>query len=99
LNLDLFRTLASEWRKEAAMLERRGLAREARMVESFAGDLERRLREWLDELLTLEGAAGEVGTTYDAIPLSAPFRKGKRGCTGRRDRRRGSAIGSKVISA
>ncbi len=67
MNLDPFRTLTNEWRKEAAMLERRGLEREARMVESFAGDLEQRLREWLDELLTLESAAGEVGTTYDAI--------------------------------
>ena len=37
------------------------------MAESYASDLEQRLREWLDELLTLEGAAGEVGTTYDAI--------------------------------
>ena len=47
------------------MLDRRGLAREARIVESFARDLEQRLREWLDELLTLEAAASEVGTTYD----------------------------------
>ena len=49
------------------MLERLGLAREARMVQTFASDLDQRLREWLDELLTLEGAADEVGTTYDAI--------------------------------
>ncbi len=49
------------------MLDRRGLEREARMVESFAGDLERRLREWLDELLTLEDAAAEVNATYDGL--------------------------------
>ncbi len=67
MNLDPFRALAAGWREEAAMLERRGLEREARMIASFASDLEQRLREWLDELLTLEGAAGEVGTTYDAI--------------------------------
>ncbi len=67
MDLSPLRDLADRWRDEAAMLERRGLEREARMVESFAGDLEQRLREWLDELLTLEGAAGEVGTTYDAI--------------------------------
>ncbi len=67
MNLDLLWSLTSAWRDEAALLQRRGLEREARMVESFASELEQRLREWLDELLTLEGAADEVGTTYDAI--------------------------------
>lgn len=67
MNLDPFRALASEWRKEADMLDRRGLAREARIVESFARDLEQRLREWLDELLTLEDAAAEVNATYDGL--------------------------------
>ena len=67
LNLDQFRALAAEWRQDAVMLERRGLQREARIFESFASDLEQRLRTWLDELLTLEAAAGEVGMTYDAI--------------------------------
>ncbi len=67
MNLDPFRALAAGWREEGAMLERRGLEREARMVESFACELEQRLRTWLDELLTLDAAAGEVGTTYDAI--------------------------------
>ena len=60
MNVEALESLAAGWREEAAMLKRRGL--------------EQRLREWLDELLTLEGAAGKVGT------------KGKRGCTGRRDR-------------
>lgn len=67
LNLESLRALAAGWRKEAAQLARRGLQREARIFESFASDLEQRLRTWLDELLTLDAAAGEVGTTYDAI--------------------------------
>ena len=67
MNLDFIWSLAIEWRAEVALLERRGLARESRMVESFAADLEQRLGMWLDELLTVEGAAGEVGSTYDGI--------------------------------
>ena len=49
MNLEPFRALAAGWRDDAAMLERRGLEREARMVESFAGDLGQRsepLREY-----------------------------------------------------
>lgn len=67
MNLESFRALAAEWREEAAQFARRGYEREARAAESYASQLEQRLREWLDELLMLEGAAGEVGTTYDAI--------------------------------
>ncbi len=67
MNLEPLRALVSEWRTEAALLEHRGLEGEARLIESFARDLEGRLREWLAESLTLEEAAGEVGTTYDAI--------------------------------
>ena len=49
MNLDPFRALAAGWREEGAMLKRRSLEREARMVESFASDLEQRsepLREY-----------------------------------------------------
>jgi hypothetical protein len=67
LNLDPFRALAAGWRKEAAMLERLGLAREARMVQTFASDLEQRLREWELQELTLEQAAGETGLKYDTV--------------------------------
>ncbi len=67
MNLDPFRSLAAGWREEAALLERRGLEREARMVESFASDLEQRLREWELQELTLEQAATELGLKYDTV--------------------------------
>ncbi len=67
MDLSPLRDLADRWRDEAAMLERRGLEREARMVESFAGDLEQRLREWELQELTLEQAATELGLKYDTV--------------------------------
>ena len=67
MNLEPFRALAAGWRDDAAMLERRCLEREARMVESFASDLEQRLREWELQALTLEQAATELGLKYDTV--------------------------------
>ncbi len=67
MNLDLLWSLTSEWREDAALLQRRGLEREARMVESFASDLEQRLREWELQELTLEQAATELGLKYDTL--------------------------------
>ncbi len=67
MNLDPFRALAAEWRQDAVMLERRGYEREARMVESFASDLEQRLREWELQELTLKQAATEFGLKYDTV--------------------------------
>ena len=67
LNLDPLRSLAAEWREDAALLERRGLEREAQMIESFASDLEQRLREWELQELTLEQVAVETGLKYDTV--------------------------------
>lgn len=61
------RALAAEWREEAESFRRRGLDREADMAESYAEDLEDRLREWRLELLTLEEAARETGLAYDTV--------------------------------
>ncbi len=49
MNLDPLWSLTSVWRDEAVQFKRRGLEREARMVESFACELEERsepLREY-----------------------------------------------------
>ena len=67
MNLEPFRALVAGWRAEAAMLERRGYGREARAAESYAAQLEDRLREWELQALTLEQAAGETGLKYDTI--------------------------------
>ncbi len=84
MNLDLFGAIVSEWRAEAVLLTRRGLEREARMIESFARDLEQRVKMWLDELLTLEDAAAEVNATYDGLRKRIARgdlpNSGRRGC-------------------
>jgi hypothetical protein len=67
MNIGPIKSLAAAWREEAARLERRGLEREARIVENFASDLEQRLREWELQELTLEQAATELGLKYDTV--------------------------------
>ena len=67
MNLDPFRALAAGWREEAAILKRRGLEQEARMAESYASDLDQRLREWELQELTIEQAATELGLKYDTV--------------------------------
>jgi hypothetical protein len=67
LNFDALVSLAHEWREEAALLERRGMKREARMIQSLSADLEERLREWELEKLTLKQAAAELGLKYDTV--------------------------------
>ncbi len=67
MNTARLQSLAAAWRDEADLLRRRGLEREARMVESFASDLEQRLREWELQALTLEQAATELGLKYDTV--------------------------------
>lgn len=59
--------LAASWREEAELLRRRGLEREAGLEESFAAELEERLREWKLELLSLHQAAEETGLAYDTV--------------------------------
>lgn len=59
--------LAAQWRGEAESLRTRGMDREARMVESFADDLESEVREMEDETLTLEEAADESGLSYSSV--------------------------------
>lgn len=67
MNTDLLAQLAEEWRDEADLFERRGLEREARLAESYATDLEERLREWKLETLTLSETAEELGVSYDTV--------------------------------
>ncbi len=67
MNLDPFRALAAGWREEAAQFARRGYGREARAAESYAAQLEERLREWELQELTLEQAATELGLKYDTV--------------------------------
>ena len=67
MNTARLQSLAAAWRDEADLLRRRGLEREARMVESFAAQLEERLQEWELQELTLEEAATELGLKYDTV--------------------------------
>ena len=53
------------------MLRRRGQESQALMTESYAGDLELRLREWLTEPLTLAEASVESGYSYDHLQHAA----------------------------
>jgi hypothetical protein len=65
--LDAVERLAVEWRQEAATFRRRGAVTLADAAESFAADLETRLREWKLEALTLEDAVKESGYSYSAL--------------------------------
>ena len=67
MNVARLETLVVTWREEAELLRRRGQEPLARMAESFAGDLERELRAWLTEELTLAEAAQETGYSYDHL--------------------------------
>lgn len=67
MNLQPLQDLAAQWRTEAGLFHRRGLEDAARLVESYADDLERRIREWGLEALTLEEAAVETGLAYDTL--------------------------------
>ena len=67
LNFTPLKAIANEWREEAAQLARRGYEQEAHAAESYAAELEKRLREWELEELTLEQAAGELGVAYDTV--------------------------------
>ncbi|MFQ5845359.1 MAG: hypothetical protein ACE5JG_10280 [Planctomycetota bacterium] len=66
-SLRLVRSLITEWRDEATLFRRRGQHALAECAESFANELEERLREWMLEALTLEEAAGESGLAYDTL--------------------------------
>ena len=80
MNLAPFHELIAEWREEAEAFRRRGLDREAQMAESFAADLEDRLREWWAEELTLGEAAEESGVAYDTLRKRHGAGVGKKGC-------------------
>lgn len=67
MNTEVLEDLVDGWREEAARFAHRGLEREARMAESYAADLEERLREWKLETLTLKEAAAELGVSYDTV--------------------------------
>lgn len=59
--------LATSWREEANVMERRGLEVPASLLRSCAADLEERMREWQLEELTLEEAAEEARVHYDTM--------------------------------
>lgn len=67
MNFDPLRDLAETWREEAALFRQRGLDGHARVAESYAADLEERLRQWRLEALTLEEATAESGYSYSAL--------------------------------
>ena len=67
MNLQPLQDLAAEWRTEAELFRRRGMEDSARLAESYAHDLEGRIREWGLEALTLEEAALETGLAYDTL--------------------------------
>jgi hypothetical protein len=67
MNVQPLQSLATQRRSEAELFRRRGLDDSARLVESYACDLEMRIREWGLEALTLEEAAAESGLAYDTL--------------------------------
>ena len=67
MNIASLQDLAHRWRDEAAQLRRRGIDREACLIESLADDHEETLREWHLEALTLEAAADESGFAYSTL--------------------------------
>jgi len=71
VNVERLEALTDEWRKEADLLRRRGQESQALMAESYAGDLELRLREWLTQPLTLAEASAESGYSYDHLQHAA----------------------------
>lgn len=67
MDLSGLEELAAEWREEAELYRSRGQEPQASMAESYAADLEERLREWWLETLTLQEAADEAGLSYSAV--------------------------------
>lgn len=59
--------LVGQWRAEAALFRRRGLEESARQAESYAAELEARVREWQMEALPLDQAATESGYSYSHL--------------------------------
>ena len=68
--------LVAKWREEVALLEHRGLVREAAMVKSYADDLEQLAGERELEELTIREAAAESG--YSESQLRRRFKSMKR---------------------
>ena len=67
MNLRPLEDLASEWRSEAVLFKRRGMEESARQAESYAAELEGRLREWAGEMLTLAEAVEESGFSRSTL--------------------------------
>ena len=67
MNLRPLEDLASEWRSEAVLFKRRGMEGSARQAESYAAELEGRLREWAGEMLTLAEAVEESGFSRSTL--------------------------------
>lgn len=67
MNVDAIRELVTSWRDEAQLFRRRGMEERATMAESYASDLEERLKSWWQEPLTLRQAAEESGYSYDHL--------------------------------
>lgn len=70
-----FEELVARLRREAELLRRRGLEREARLEESIAEDVEAALRDWRHEELTVAEAADESG--YSPKTLRRMVREGR----------------------
>ncbi len=67
MKLDKLEQLATAWRTEADVFRQRGQQPTAAMADSYAEDLERQLREWWVETLSLSEAADELGKTRSAL--------------------------------
>ena len=59
--------LLERWRSEAELFRRRGLSREADLIESLAAEAEAWRRAHGMKLLTLSEAADETGLAYDTL--------------------------------
>ena len=67
MNTDLLEALPGQWREEADLLRRRGAAPLAICMESMAVDLESRIRQWLEQDLSIQEAAEESGYSEDHL--------------------------------
>lgn len=67
MNIEPLLSLAERWREEASLYRRRGRKEDAAVAESYADELEHALRAWCLETLSLEEAAHEAGTSYEAM--------------------------------
>lgn len=73
--MDALAELAAEWREEAEVLERHGCERAADQLRQRARDVERRVRDYWNEGLTVEEAAEESG--YRRSTLREMVRDGR----------------------